>query len=27
MPFTGLLGAILAIKFEWQFKYRDEGAV
>jgi hypothetical protein len=27
MPFAGLLGAILAIKFEWQFKYRDEGAV
>jgi hypothetical protein len=27
MPFAGLLKAIMASKFEWQFKYRDEGYV
>jgi hypothetical protein len=27
MPFAGLLEAMMAGKFEWQFKYRDEGAV
>ena len=27
MPIAGLLGAIMASKFEWQFKYRDEGDV
>ena len=24
MPFAGLLEAMMAGKFEWQFKYRDE---
>ncbi|QOZ52812.1 hypothetical protein XH90_16665 [Bradyrhizobium sp. CCBAU 53338] len=27
MPFTGLLEAMMAGKFEWQFKYRDEADV
>jgi hypothetical protein len=27
MPLAGLLEAMMAGKFEWQFKYRDEGAV
>jgi hypothetical protein len=27
MPFAGLLAEIIASKFEWQFKYRDEGDV
>jgi hypothetical protein len=27
MPFAGLLEAMMAGKFEWQFKYRDEGDV
>jgi hypothetical protein len=27
MPFSGLLEAMMAVKFEWQFKYRDEGDV
>jgi hypothetical protein len=27
MPFAGLLKEIMAGKFEWQFKYRDEGGV
>jgi hypothetical protein len=27
MPFAGLLEAMMAGKFEWQFKYRDEADV
>jgi hypothetical protein len=27
MPFAGLLEAMMAGKFEWQFKYRDEAGV
>jgi hypothetical protein len=27
MPFAGLLEVMMAGKFEWQFKYRDEGDV
>ena len=27
MPFAGLLRTIFAVKFEWRFKYRDEGGV
>ncbi|RTM09436.1 MAG: hypothetical protein EKK33_26325 [Bradyrhizobiaceae bacterium] len=27
MPFAGLLRAMMAGKFEWQFKYRDEADV
>jgi hypothetical protein len=27
MPFAGLLKAMMAGKFEWQFKYRDEADV
>ncbi|MDE5444774.1 hypothetical protein GWG65_25660 [Bradyrhizobium sp. CSA207] len=27
MPFAGLLEAMMAGKFEWQFKHRDEGNV
>jgi hypothetical protein len=26
-PFAGLLEAMMAGKFEWQFKYRDEADV
>jgi len=27
LPFAGLLEAMMAGKFEWQFKYRDEADV
>ncbi len=27
MPFAGLLKAMMASKFEWQFKHRNEGDV
>jgi hypothetical protein len=27
MPFAGLLETMMAGKFEWQFKHRDEGDV
>ncbi len=27
LPFAGLLKAMMASKFEWQFKYRDEADV
>jgi hypothetical protein len=27
MPFAGLLKVMMAGKFEWQFKYRDEADV
>jgi hypothetical protein len=27
MPFAGLLEVMMAGKFEWQFKYRDEAGV
>jgi hypothetical protein len=27
MPFAGVLEAMMAGKFEWQFKYRDEADV
>jgi hypothetical protein len=27
MPFAGVLEAMMAGKFEWQFKYRDEAGV